>query len=472
MPKLEFLSKDDVEKLHLTSLKILEEIGIKIFDDYSLKLLNQAGAIVDFKQNIVKIPEYLLLDLIKKAPAKFKLYSREARYDFEVGDGKPHFSTGNAFYVLSDGKSQRITAEDLANYIKIADYLKNIHFCVGTNISDVPQRIWDVYEFEIMANNSSKHLRPVIATPDGAKYIIRMAKCICGGEEILRRRPIFSVGYASESPLRWGTTALQVFRETAKYNIPVNIESETLTGGTSPVTLAGTIVLSNAEVLSGIFLNQLYQEGRPCVYSIGFTHTFDLKTAVALSGSPEAALIACIGAQMARYYGLPSLSWVCSDSKIPDAQAAYEKAISFFLHAFSGNDLIWGAGSLEGQLSFSFEQTLIDAEVIDAIMRVMEGVMITDKTLALDIIQRVGIGGTFLKEKHTLDFYLREHLSPLVTDRSLRGMWEKTGSKDMTKRAKDKLQEILKTHQPIPLDHDLSKELRKIVEDAKRELAR
>jgi len=293
-----------------------------------------------------------------------------------------------------------------------------------------------------------------------------MSKAVAGSEEAFIERPILSVGYVASAPLRWDRTPLYVFRETAKYNLPVNVESEPLTGGTSPVTLAGTIALANSEVLGGIVLNQLLREGRPCFYSIGFTHTFDLRTALPLSGSPEANLIAIAGAQLARYYGLPSLSWVCSDSKVVDGQSIIEKTITIAMHMHAGNTLIWGLGNMEAQSSLSLEQTIIDEEIVSLASRIWDGIEVNDETLALGTIRKVGVGGYFLPERHTSEYYLKEHKETKLMDRLNRKAWINKGSTTLMDRTKIKLKEILESHEPEPLDKDVQEAIKRIVAQA------
>ncbi len=464
------LSRDDIEEIHSASLKILEEVGIKIFDEESLRLLDEAGADVDYRVKTSRIPSALTSEMIRKAPRRYMLFGREREFDLRVGGGETYFATGNAADIVEDRGSRRIKREDLAVYIRLADVLGNVHFCVGTSVADVPQAIWDIYQFDIMVNNTVKNLRPVIASGRGAEIILKMACAVVGDDEALMKKPILHFGYSVTSPLQWGTTALQVFRETSRYNIPVDIVSEPMSGGTSPVTLAGTIALANAEVLSGIVLNQLYRRGRPCTYSIGFAHTMDLKSAQPLSAGPEQGLIAAAGAQMAHYYSLPSQSWIGSDSKLVDVQLAYEKTLGIMLHLLSGNDKIWGVGSLDLEFSISLEQAVIDNEIIDMVTRLKRGITVNEETLALDVIKRVDIGGMFLKEKHSRDHYLQEHVQAKIIDHYSRRKWERMGSKDMVMRAKERVDELVKSHESKPLDRDIRKNLKEIIKQVKKGL--
>jgi trimethylamine--corrinoid protein Co-methyltransferase len=179
-------------------------------------------------------------------------------------------------------------------------------------------------------------------------------------------------------------------------------------------------------------------------------------------------LIASAGAQVARRYGLPSLSWVSSDSKTVNGQSILEKAMSITVHMLAGNSLIWGLGNMESQASMSLEQTIIDEEIVRPVKRLREGVEVNMETIALEAVKRVGVGGNFLSEKHTSTHYLREHVQTTVLDRSTREVWVKKGSTTLMDRVKAKLNSILESHQPTPMDEDLKRTLREIVYKADR----
>ena len=166
----------------------------------------------------------------------------------------------------------------------------------------MPPACRDFAGFRIAAQYSSKHLRPCIYTPSGAEAIIEMSDIILDGKA-LKDNMFFTLGYSIVSPLTWTETALELFYRTRGHGIPVMINSEPLAGGTSPVTLAGSLAMADAEVLSGIVINQVIEPGRPCIYNSGFAHVFDMMTTLVLTGSPENALLQAAGAEMAQYHG-------------------------------------------------------------------------------------------------------------------------------------------------------------------------
>jgi trimethylamine--corrinoid protein Co-methyltransferase len=190
-----------------------------------------------------------------------------------------------------------------------------------------------------------------------------------------------------------------------------------------------------------------------------------MKTCETVDASPEAGLLAAAGAQLARYHDLPSMSWIRTNSKMNDVQAGYEKALSAMLQIASGNNLIWGIGSMATDTA-SYKQALIDNEIFPMTLRAARGISINDETLARDVIEKVGINGHFLAEKHTLTNYQRECIIPVLTDRWSRRRWEKDGGKGMGDRALQKAADIVQTHKPNPLPKEVDKELWQIVKTA------
>ena len=231
-----------------------------------------------------------------------------------------------------------------------------------------------------MAEHTRKHLRPVIFTPRGIDVILEMADVLLEGRS-LKDNPILSFGFTIVSPLQWSDSALEVFRISSGYGIPLMINSEVISGATGPVTLAGTLVLANAEALSGVVIAQLLEPGRPVVFNLGFSHTFDMMFAETLTGAPEGALLGAGGGSVARFHNLPSASWMSTESKIPDGQAASEKTLLGVLHALGGVNLIWGIGNLESTLTLCPEQAVIDDEIAAGILRVWKGIRVDEERI-------------------------------------------------------------------------------------------
>ena len=250
-------------------------------------------------------------------PRQFTIKDRMGNENVIKSNGKSLYYTANATqYVRGTGKKAvEVGVNEFTDFVRVADKLENVNGIVGTSLKEYPPNCRDFAGFRLAAQHSYKHLRPCIYTPSGAEAIIEMSDVILEGKP-LKDNMFFTLGYSVVSPLTWTDTALDLFYRTRGYGIPVMINSEPLAGGTSPVTLAGCLALADAEVISGIVINQIIEPGRPCIYNSGFAHVFDMMTTLVLTGSPENALLQAAGTEMAQYHGLPSASWALSDSSM------------------------------------------------------------------------------------------------------------------------------------------------------------
>jgi trimethylamine--corrinoid protein Co-methyltransferase len=191
------------------------------------------------------------------------------------------------------------------------------------------------------------------------------------------------------------------------------------------------------------------------------------------AGSPEEGLLAAGAVEIARNYGLHAIVFgINTSAKVPGPQACYEKVASGVLPVLAGADIVYGAGSLDGGIAASFEELVIDDEICKALLILAQGIEINDETLALDIIEKVGPGGHYLTEKHTLTHFKKEHFFPELANRDSYEVWKKKGGKELVDVAKEKVRRILKEHWPTPLDKDIQKTIADILKRAEVELAK
>jgi trimethylamine--corrinoid protein Co-methyltransferase len=239
-----------------------------------------------------------------------------------------------------------------------------------------------------------------------------------------------------------------------------------LAGVTAPVTLAGCMVIGDADTLSGLVINQLLEPGRPCIYNVGFAHVFDMSAALALTGAPENYLLQAAGADMARFHGLPSASWMSTESPCADAQAAFEKMMGGSAHAAAGVNLIWGAGNLESTLSMSCEALVTDDEIAGYFLRFQKGFPIDDENLALADIQEAGRSGDFLNSPHTLKHFRQVLSRAQLAVRARRSDWEARGSHTFEESAEQKVRDILAKEPRHYLDAHQQAELERLERSA------
>jgi trimethylamine--corrinoid protein Co-methyltransferase len=250
------------------------------------------------------------------------------------------------------------------------------------------------------------------------------------------------------------------------------INAEPTAGSTSPVTLAGTLALANAEALSGVVILQLLEPGRPVVFNLGFAHTLDMRRAITRTGAPENGLLGMAGAQLAAFHGLPSASWASTESMIADAQAAAEFGLVALLNALGGVNIIWGVGQLESQRTVSPEQGVICDDIAGAVLRAWRGIGVDAETIAEDVITSIGHSADYLGHDHTLDHFRDELLMPALGFCGRREEWQNAGSQTQTDRARARVREILSLPAPEYLSEDQSAELLSIQESWMKQLAR
>lgn len=308
---LKIFTDDELYEIHLATLEVLQKTGLFIEDEEALEILDGGGAIVDSKKKVVKFPPYLVEDAVRSAPSKILLAGRNPKNDFVMENNRVGFTNfGEGVFIVDpyNGKLRETTKADVANSAKIVDYLSELDvYERAVGASDVPMETTQLHNAEAWLANTSKH--GFMGSGNGylTKKLVEMAAAIAGGKDRLRERPIISFITCPISPLQLIRDCCEIIIESARSGMAVNILSMAMAGGSSPVTLAGTLVDHNAEVLGGIVLNQLTCKGAPVIYGSSTT-AMDLRLASAAVGSPECALINAAVAQLSIYYLLPS--WV------------------------------------------------------------------------------------------------------------------------------------------------------------------
>jgi trimethylamine--corrinoid protein Co-methyltransferase len=385
------------------------------------------------------IDKYLAL-----CPKQFTIKDRLGRENvIKSGSPSVYYTSNATQYVRgTNRKATEIGVTEFTEFVRVADKLENTGGIVGTSLKEYAPACRDFAGFRIAAQYSSKHLRPCIYTPSGAEAIIEMSDIILEGKA-LRENIFFTLGYSIVSPLTWTETALELFYRTRDHGIPVMINSEPLAGGTSPVTLAGSLAMADAEVLSGIVLNQVIEPGRPCIYNSGFAHVFDMMTTLVLTGSPENALLQGAGAEMAQFHGLPSASWALSDSAMLDSQASSEKMLMALIHTLTKVNMIWGVGNIETSKTISPEIAVIDNELIGICKRFAGRFTIDREHLAEELIKEVAFNGSFLESAHTLEHFQEEIRYTDFFNRVNRSGWESSGSQSVEEKAEHLVNDIL-----------------------------
>jgi trimethylamine--corrinoid protein Co-methyltransferase len=476
-PGISFLSRDEIEDIHNATLAILENTGVKIASKEALDILKEAGANVDYDRNHVTIPGRLVEEALRRAPKTIKFCARDPKYDFTLDKKEPHFTTSGFASCITDwesGERRLSTSEDLARWIRVVDYLENLRLSwMSVVANDVPAPMRGLIELATALRNTGKHIEPEAFDAREAQYEIEIAAAIVGGKEELRKRPIISAIQSPISPLSYDKGSMEASIEFARAGIPVVSLTMPLAGETSPVTLLGTVVITNAENLGNLVILQFASPGAPVIYGAAST-VANPRTGACMIGAPERSVIHMTLAELTRYYQLPCmLAGGNSDSKTPDMQAGFEKAMTLTtLLLARGVDIVDGLGAIDSANTMCAEALVIDNEIAGAVTRACRGLEVNNDNLAVDVIHEVGPGGIFLGQKHTLKHYKKEIWLPEISDKNTYATWQKMGSRSMDKVAKERVRAILATHKPKPIPEDVDKEISRIVQRAEAEVLR
>ena len=472
---VEVLSKKEIETIHAGTLQILRDTGVMVHHDEALELLRQAGAKVQQDKKIARLPEQLIMESIEQAGKKYILYGRnpEQTARFGYGDFVLMSSPGQYSWIDTDsGKRRSATISDSDEAIKLGDALGNITI-VGSiaQPKEISESYRDVYLTGELVKGTGKPTRCWIKNEKTAKYILEIYRAVTGGAEALRDKPMVEAFLEPISPLRLPKDGLDIVREFARAGQPVSIGPMAMTIGTAPATLAATLAQENAEILAGVVVTQLFAPGTPITYG-GIPHIMDPRTSICSFGSPEQGLMAVAMVQMARYYGFPVYVNVClTDAKVPDAQAGAEKGTSLLLAALAGADTFGHCGICGTDHAGSLVWLALDHEIMEYVKRIARGFEVDSGMVAADVINKVGPGGNFLAEDHTVRHFRKElWLAGSAWTRQSWDGWADGGKLSMADRLREQVKEILSSHESEPLEAGLTKEIDVIVKAAEQEL--
>jgi len=453
-------------------LNLLESHGVKIENEAALRLLDDAGAMVDQAAKTVRFPGYLVEEAIRKAPKTVRLCARDKGNDFVLEGKKAYFGPSTGHTIITDpktGERRQPRYEDAVTTVKVCDALENQDYVMGIfTPTEAPKSVHGLYEAEATMTNTTKHT--VLCSYHGkevTRKLVEVAALIAGGEEELMKRPIASLYDEPTSPLLFGKDYVDALIEWTKARLPIIWAPCPISGATGPVTLAGNIVQGMAESLAGNVIVQLINPGTPFI--CGFVPiAMDMRTGLGAYGSPENWIMGVAEAQIAHYMELPLWgTGGCTDSKVLDEQAVAEASLTLQTAALSGQNLIHDVGLIESGLSFSPELLVICDEVIAMLKRFMMGTEVNDGTLALEEIREAKHGGAFINLKHTRDHFKEEHWIPELMDRTFSfTTWEKN-RKTLLKRVREKIDTMLSEHEIEPVPKDVKEK----IEEIKKSLA-
>ncbi|MEZ5931195.1 MAG: trimethylamine methyltransferase family protein [Alphaproteobacteria bacterium] len=456
-------SDDQIEQIHDTSLRVLEELGVKILLPAARRLLKDGGVDVDEASMMARFDRNLVQQAIASAPTSFEVHGAVERTSFVWGGhrvtwspvgGPPHISD-------LDGGKRPGTLVDTENIIRLAEHYDVMHV-QSPNVE--PQDVApEVRHYATMRAQLTLSQKVPFLFSRGAPQVrdgFRMMQIMRGlSEDEFGQTPCVWTVINTNSPLILDIPMLQGLIDFARAGQPSVITPFTLAGAMAPVTLAGALVQQHAEFLAALVVTQLAKPGAPAVYG-AFTSNVDMKSGSPAFGTPENVRAAFASGQLARFLDLPWRSSMPSASNCVDAQSIYESQMALWGATLGGANLVLhAAGWIEGGLTASMEKFIIDIEMLQQMAELMQPVRFDDAELAFEAIREVGSGGHFFGAAHTIDRYRTAFYAPFVSDWSNFGQWTEAGAKTATERANTIWKQVLRDFQPPATDPPRIEEL-------------
>jgi len=448
------VSDDELEAIHLASLRVLSETGVDFLDDTSRRQLADVGCAVDGDR--VRFDPELVQQLVATAPAEFTLHAPNPERDLHIGgDVITYTSVASPPFVTGLGRDRRDgNRGDYRDLLKLGQVLNAVHTVAGYPVEpmDLHPSVRHLHATHDMLTLSDKV--PFVYSLSRQRNLdaIEMTRIARGVDDTtLEGQPsLYSVINAS-TPLRYDTVMLHGIQEMSARNQCIVITPFTLAGAMAPVTVAGALVLQNAEALAGIAYTQVVRPGAPVIYG-GFTSNVDMRSGSPAFGTPEYWQACLVGGQLARRYNVPYRSSNVNASNSVDSQSATESTIAVWGAVMGGvNLLLHGAGWLEGGLLTSFEKMVIDADLLNMVTAMLQPVTIDDAALAVEAIAEVGPAGHFFGTQHTQDRYDTEHFQPMVSSWSNFEMWDEAGRVESHQRAEALARTLIDAHVEPPM---------------------
>ncbi len=461
------LSDSGVAAIVDTALRILDEIGMAEVPDVVSEKAKACGAYTNDLGRL-SFPRSMVEDTIDGAAKTFVFHGRDPKHDFELGGDRVYFGTGGAAVQtldLDSGLYRESTLRDLYDFTRLIDTLENVSWftrcCVAT---DVPDNFdLDVNTAYALLRGTTKPVGTSFTIGENVDPIVDMFDWALGGEGRFRDRP-FCKAHISPviSPLRYGEDAVDVALACIRRNVPINAIIAAQSGATAPATVAGMLTQATAETLAALIMINIFAPGYPVIFS-NWPLVIDLRTGAFCGGGGEISLMNAGSAQVSNYLGLPSgCACSMSDAKAVDAQMGMEKGLAALAAGLAGGNMIYeSSGMMASLLGASFEAFVLDNEMLGHVYRMIRGIEVTEETLGFDAIKEAVTGeGHFLGGGHTMAAMQRDYFYPPLADRDNPTVWAENGGADIWSRARDKVREVLATHNPVYVEPTVDAKIR------------
>lgn len=457
------------KKIHEAALDVMENVGVKVMSSVARDALRDAGAIVDDRTNVVKFQPGLVDSLISKAPSTYVLAGRTKENDLPLDRRHHYYTTDGCGISVWDAKTasrSKSKLEDITKTAVIGDALPYLSIYEPMVVAhDVPSKIHVLAGLKEAIENTTKHIETEsTTTADEARAQVEMAAAVVGSAEELRKRHYLSAMVCTISPLVLDGGATDAAMVWAENHVPVHITGMASMGLSGPATIAGSLTVNHAETLALACAMQAHEPGSPFLYG-SVQSSMDPRTGAYNAGAPETILLSIGNVEMAKYLNVPcSAGGMGGSARVPGLRLSIENAVLSPPLAVAGSEVMNGIGLADGSTLLSYEQMMLDHEIVGLVVNSNRDIEVSDESISLDLTKKVGIGRNYLGEMHTLkrvrDFYI-----PGMWDMSTYESWVEGGKRDLMEVAGEKAAQILSEHRPEKLEADVSSELKRIIDE-------
>ena len=472
LPLTEPMTPDQIQKIDVASMDILENVGVQFRDDIALADWKEAGAKV--VGDMVYLDRHLVRELIATIPESFTYHARNPANNLPFGRDHGIFvpMTGAPFLRDLDDVRRNPTLDDLANFHKLSHMLPAIHSSAHHIVEPydhpISQRHLRITYSSI--KYSDKTFMGMTTSPKNAEDVIEMA-AILFGDDYLDTHSVVTGNCNGNSPLVWDETMLGALRAFCKRNQPILCSPFVLGGANTPASVPATVAQLNAEALSALAYTQVVRKGCPAIYG-HYLSTVSMKSGAPMAGTPEISLMNFMIGQMARFYGVPwRTSNTLGGAKTFDAQAGYESAMTMNAVLMAGANYMWhSAGWNEAGMHCSTAKFIVDAEMCEMGYRMAEGIRWDDFDVALSAVPDVGPGGHYLGHPHTLEHFQKAFFMPEMFDNNSIEQWQAEGGIEINERALKKARAMLNEYEEPTLDAGVNEALLDYIARREREI--
>jgi trimethylamine---corrinoid protein Co-methyltransferase len=465
MQYAEFLSPQEIIQVHEKSLEILETVGIQVRNERARNIYSAHGCPVDSKTDIVKIPGKVVENHRKSFAPTFTFHGRDPKFDRTLPHDGPVLVTGSSAPNVIDpvtGKERRSTSRDIANIAYLINELPGFDvFSISTLADDAPADCFSISRFYPALKNCLKPVRGNTPDVKELKQVIEMGEIIAGGAEAYAERPIITHHCCPVvSPLTMDVESTDIIIYLTEKGLPVYGTIVPNAGMTSPMTLAATLALGNAEFLALAVLREMIRPGSPNIYAVLST-VADMRSGAYAPGAIETGMLLSGHSQMARFYGVPSGGYIgLTNAHVNDAQSGYETGMNTTGSLLAGASMFNMGGLLGSLMAFDFSKAVIDSEIGLMLKQLKKGYTFTSEDFCMDLIADIGPGGNYMESMHTYEKMRTTAVLPTIANRQMRVDWEAEGALDAGQRAMNQAREILMKENPAVLPTAVDQKIR------------